>query len=301
MINNKLLTNIYFGSELDKLDKGTRSTEHTLKQIDPKFGVLSDECWEEVRAIVKEFFKKKLVGKFGGPITAGDAFFIAAYLAAIKPRTVVEVGVCSGVSSAFILHAGHRLGLCRSRETFLHSMDLLRFHGPEQNKVGQVVELNFATLMKYWKLSVEITTPQVVLGAHALQQEISECLPTLAFIDANHMHPWPTLDVLAISRILVPGSWILMQDTQVMERWIANCVERGVPSPKPCRGVNLVASNWNGTKAIGWDMCYNMGAIKTHSDAAAQQEFIRHSRMYPFEVGTAASSECAQYLDALSR
>ncbi|BAI87887.1 hypothetical protein L1F28_09600 [Arthrospira platensis NCB002] len=118
MIRNKLLSNIFFGSELEKLKYGTVSTASALKNLVPEFSNFDDHDWEDVCEIVNGFFKKRFKGSFGGPITAGDAFFIAAYLTAIKPSSVIEIGCCSGVSSAFILYAGHKLGLVEDGRIF---------------------------------------------------------------------------------------------------------------------------------------------------------------------------------------
>ena len=299
MIRNKLLGNIFFGTELEKLDSGTASTAHILRESDPAFREIADADWGRVREIVKGFFKNNLRGTFGGPITAGDAFFIAAYMAAIRPNAVIEVGVCSGVSSAFILYAAHKLGLVRDGKIFLQSVDLLKLHGDEKHEVGRVVNLNYPSLTQYWNLHVEVTAPMIALNRLDLKAEITSDGPTLAFIDANHMHPWPTVDALAIAQLLPRESWILLQDTQLMERWIANCVERGVPSPKPCRGVNLVTSLWPGSKVIGWDMCYNMGAIKLDAGGDAISSFVDLALHYPAETGKGQFEECKQYLSAL--
>ncbi|MEI2419725.1 hypothetical protein V6O07_05585, partial [Arthrospira platensis SPKY2] len=193
MIRNKLLSKIFFGSELEKLGFGTVSTAYALMNLVPEFSNFDNHNFENVCEIVKGFFKNRLKGSFGGPITAGDAFFICAYLAAIKPSSVIEIGVCSGVSSAFILYAGHKLGLVEDGRIFLHSVDLLRLHGDEKCEVGRVVSMNYPSLAKYWKLNVEVTSPEIVLNLFKLNHEIISTEPSLAFIDANHMHPWPLI------------------------------------------------------------------------------------------------------------
>ncbi|MEZ0003812.1 class I SAM-dependent methyltransferase [Sinorhizobium fredii] len=299
MIKNKLLSNIYFGSELEKLAAGTVSTEAVMKAASQEFAALEGKLWNTVREIVKGFFAKPLRGVFGGPITAGDAFFIAAYMASVRPATMIEVGVCSGVSSAFILYAAHKLGLTREGKIFLHSVDLLRLHGEEKHEVGRVVERNYPSLAAFWKLHVEVTAPKIALEKLDLRNQIASDEPTLAFIDANHMHPWPLVDTVSIAELLPKDSWILLQDTQVMERWIANCVERGVASPKPCRGVNLVTTLWPGDKVIGWDMCYNMGAVRLSVAKDKMRDFVEQAMRYPAETGRGQWQECVDYLTDL--
>lgn len=300
MIRNKLLSNIFFGSELEKLEKGALTTTEILKETDPAFKALPEKEWVRVNDIVKGFFSGNLKGRFGGPITAGDAFFIAAYMSAFRPKSMIEVGVCSGVSSAFILYAAHKLGLAKDGKIFLQSIDLLRLHGEAQHEVGRVVGMNYPSLAQYWELTVEVTAPTVALQHESLRKKIEAGTPTLAFIDANHMHPWPVVDVMSIAKMLPKDSWILMQDTQVMERWLANSVELGVPTPKPCRGVNLALSLWPGSKAMGWDMCYNMGALKLDVNSKQIAHYVDNTMTYPSETGQAQMVECQGYLKALT-
>ncbi len=300
MMRNKLLQNIFFGSELNKIDDGTVSTIEILKGADPAFGKLSDSEWTSLKSIVKGFFGKSIKGSFGGPITAGDAFFMAAYLAAFKPKSVIEIGVCSGVSSAFLLYAGDKLGLRKRGGTFLHSVDLLKFHGAEKNEVGRVVGMNYPSLAESWDLMVEVTAPELVENRQDLIKKIEASGPTLAFIDANHLHPWPSIDVLSVAKLLPKDSWIMLQDTQLMERWLANCVERGVPSPKPCRGPNLTTLLWPGSKVAGWDMCYNMGAVKLNVSEAQKLEFTTQILKYPAETGAGEMKICREHLERLT-
>ncbi|MDF2209000.1 hypothetical protein L1F28_09595 [Arthrospira platensis NCB002] len=176
---------------------------------------------------------------------------------------------------------------------------MLRLHGDEKHEVGRVVSMNYPSLTKYWKLNVEVTSPEIVLNSFQLKHEIMVTEPGLAFIDANHMHPWPCIDTISISQLLPKDCWILLQDTQVMERWLANCVEFGVPSPKPCRGVNLVTTLWPGSKIVGWDMCYNMGAIKLDVTDQDIQKFVEQAIKYPLEIGHNQRDECMKYISLL--
>lgn len=288
----------YFGNELARLRLGTAATVKTLTAL-RDFAGLDARDWGRVRLIVDGFFSRRVRGQFGGPITAGDGFFIAAFLAGLRPMAMLEVGVCSGVSSAFILYAAHKLGLVRDGRAFLTSIDLLALHGPDKLEVGRVVRLNYPSLLPYWRLHVGVTAPQVALGEAAeLGSEIAASRATLAFIDANHAHPWPLADALAVQRMLPAGSWMLMQDAQLMERWLGHRIERGVPVPKPCRGVNLIASLWPGDKVIGWDICYNMAALKVPLEGIAS---LRSQAMaYPRECSAAEARRAECYISALA-
>lgn len=278
----ELLSNVFAGSETDRLAEGTAQTKAALK-----FFKLKPADWAKVDRTVQSFFGRRIKGKFGGPITAGDAYFIAAFMAAERPASMLEVGVCSGVSSAFILCAAHKLGLLKEGETFLHSVDLLSLHGPDQLEVGRAVRMNYPSLLPYWRLRTGVTAPEVAMSGGV-------GAPALAFVDANHMHPWPMADVVAMTKLLPKGAWVLLQDIQLMERWLMNCVSRGIPSPRPCRGVSVAHAHWPGRKISGWGMCFNMGAICL--DVENTDDFVRACMVHPSECGAQQEKEVVEHL-----
>lgn len=281
-LKNKLLQNIFYGSELEKLEN--------FGSVGRYLG-LSAEQQDENLAFVRKFFQKSLKGVFGGPITAGDALFIIQFLAAARPNRMIEVGVCSGFSSAFLLQAGAHLGLARG-DTFLHSYDLLSRHGEKQLEVGRVIKMNDLPEQKLWQLTTGMTLPQLAELTAAERPAFD-----MAFIDANHQHPWPLLDILSADRLLAPGNWILMQDVQVMERWLANSVEFGAPCPRPCRGVTHVAAHWPLEKHYGTGPCYNMVALKsglTRKQAIALKNVVLG---YPSEIGSQQTVDVAQKIE----
>jgi predicted O-methyltransferase YrrM len=269
-MRNKLLSNIYFGSELDKLGNYGKVGN---------FLDLPQDQQDQNLAFVRKFFKQPLRGVFGGPITAGDALFILHFLSAIRPAAMMEVGVCSGFSSAFLLRAAAWLGLAKG-DTFLYSYDLLERHGKDLLQVGRVVEMNNMPEKEFWQLSTGMTLPDLVEGK---PQDRPDC--GMIFIDANHQHPWPLLDILSADHLLSPGSWILMQDVQVMERWFANSIEYGVPCPRPCRGVHHVAVHWPLEKHFGVGPCYNMVALKSGLSVEQNAGLVAAIANYPDEIG----------------
>lgn len=293
MLKNKLLSNIFYGSELPKLKDGTAALRELLRHSDSSF---SSVDWTVIHTIVMDFFSSSLKGQSGGPITAGDGYFIAAYLAAIQPTCLIEVGISSGVSSAFILYAGERLGLLKTGKTFLHSVDLFDKHPNFGFEIGRVVELNFPQFLKYWRPHFGKPLPELARDGTNEYKEITSDVPTMAFIDGNHMHPWPLVDLVAASRLIQEGSWALLQDTQMMERWLANCVEQGVPCPPPCRGVNYISTLWPASKVIGTGMSYNMAAVRCELPESDLKKFVLDCLKYPPEAARKQYEQCCNYL-----
>ena len=155
----------------------------------------------------------------------------------MRPNQMLELGVCSGVSSSFLLYAAQRLKLINSNHLFLESFDAVAIF--EEQRVGQVVNLNFPELAANWRLNVNHTASTLLTHQDQFREKFkNQCV--LAFVDAEHRHPWPLLDILILSNILPDDSGILIQDVCLTERWLANSLERGVECPDPCRGVQLV-------------------------------------------------------------
>jgi hypothetical protein len=282
-MKNPLLKNIFYGSEIDKLDVGTQNVRSMLGKI-PEFKTISYERWNFLLTITKDFFSKSLKGMFGGPITAGDAFFILTFMEAVRPQVMVEVGVCSGVSSCFILYAAERLNLVQSGKIFLYSFDLLRYHDKEQkDEIGVTVKLNYPELIQFWDLYIETTLIDLLFNNKKLYSKIFKNTKILAFVDANHYHPYPTIDTMILKYLMAENSWCLLQDTNVIERWAYDAIEKNTVMPYSCRGVNLVSTLWPGKKIIGTDMCYNMAALNFNIEYKKYKDFIHNISQYIFE------------------
>lgn len=297
-MTNKLLDNIYFGSELEKLERGCESTFDLIEAI---IGPPPSTSRARILDMSSKFARGRNSGRFGGQITTGDSVFIAAFMATLRPARMIELGVCSGQSSAFILVVADRLGLSQADETFLDSIDAVSQFGDDALEVGRVVRLNFPLRLPNWSLRTDETIIEATADGHVLNEIFQSAPPGLAMIDAEHQHPWPLVDLFALSLALPQNSWILMQDIQLTERWLANTIERGVICPKPQRGVAFAFNHWPGSKIAGVDMCYNMGAVKNNITAKQRRKFVEEVARYPWEMPRSSHEELEKSLDTLHR
>lgn len=256
---NLLLKNIYYGDELPKLEIGSKALRHFFATVWQRLECGGDANipWENVYSNIRRFFKAPRPGLFDGPITAGDALAISAFMSAIRPRMMIEIGAASGFSAAFIIQTARGLDLTQGSDTFLHSLDIVT-ERDDGAKTGQLLLNAYPDLQDLWHLHSPATSLDLLTGALMLP----DAAPILAFVDGGHSHPWPLADIAAMYKLLPRGSWILMQDTQIMERWISDCVRYGAPSKAPVRGVQLAVSHWPGAKWIGQGLSYNMAALK---------------------------------------
>jgi predicted O-methyltransferase YrrM len=143
-----------------------------------------------------------------GGISGQDYFFLTALVSILAPHRVIEIGTLTGFSAAIIAAAIHR----------------------QHGKTGTIaVE------------TIDASTQCIVQETRPVGFEIPELIPELAstvrvhpgrksdfvrelsaagkfglgFIDADHRHPWPLLDVLRLAPALQTGGWIVLHDIQL--------------------------------------------------------------------------------------
>lgn len=297
MDRKEILSQIYYGNELNELEKGSAELRHWFERHNVGTHRIGDASWTVLIGAVKEFFRRPRPKLFGGPITAGDGLAIAAFMAAVRPVNMFEVGAASGFSASFIIEMAQRLDLCAEGKVFLHSLDLVR-ENPNGNRTGQLLAESYPDFERYWQLHAPATSMDLLAGRLQLP-EVSA--PAIAFVDGGHKHPWPAADVLAMNRLLAPNSWMVMQDVQIMERWLADSIRHDVPTPPPVRGVQLAVNLWPATKWIGQGMCYNMAALKTDADPAQLRAFLDSVLAYPNEAEFKERDELAQAVPIVPR
>ena len=146
--------------------------------------------------------------RYPGGIGSRDYFFLTALVSILAPRRVIEIGTLTGFSAAIIAAAIHRQ------------------HG---NSGGISVE------------TIDARTHCIIDETRPIGFEIPELIPDLAstvrvhtrresdfarelgtraefglaFIDADHRHPWPLLDLLRLAPYVERGGWILLHDIQL--------------------------------------------------------------------------------------
>lgn len=269
-----LLKNIYYGWEIHDKEVATRWIRDVI-------GGLSSVKIENIYRYVHEYFTPTRTGIFGGQITAGDGIAIAAMMERERPERMIEIGIASGYSSAFILFYASKSGLL-SDSTFLTSFDLVS-QTDRGDRTGAFLRSTFPDLLPYWQPYVETTSIEI-MDDPAKYGLVPTSARMLAFVDGGHNHPWPLMDLASLRRAMPRGSWVLMQDTQMMERWIADCVLFGTICPSPIRGVNLAVSLWPGEKIIGHDVCYNTSALRLDIGDVDFRHMLNSALRYTKEI-----------------
>ena len=144
-----------------------------------------------------------------GSISYYDTRFLFKTALESGCRVAVEIGTAAGFSTGVLCRALEMAGrLGRIPPDFqVVSYDIARnFYADLTKRVGDAAreELS-AELLEH----VVFKNPATALD---VRKDYAESGVDLLFIDANHQHPWPTLDLLATLDVLRPGATVLFHD-----------------------------------------------------------------------------------------
>lgn len=249
------------------------------EQLEIKYRQLAEEldCPGRVLAAREIDFLHAMVAlddvRYPGGIGSRDYFFLTCLISILAPRRVVEIGTLTGFSTAIIAAAiYHQHGerdtiTVESIDNDTHcSIDKSRPIGFEiPDLVPDLVSTVRVHTGRESDVVREIATP----GEFGL-----------AFIDADHRHPWPLLDVLRLAPYLQPGGWILLHDIQLgtfgkTERDAGRSLEGGTPF-----GAEWLFEQWPFRKIRS----FHIGAIQMPVRADALIPFAFELMDQPFEL-----------------
>jgi len=140
-----------------------------------------------------------------GSVSPGDIYILQSLIAHYKPTSFLEIGMASGLSAGFISLflddvGGERLVTIDHDNTFF---------GDPSKPNGFIVE----TI--YRGNAVEISKLPFTLSVDlpSLQYKYE-----MAFIDANHQHPWPTIDLLMAYTKLTGNKIVIFDDLDLYRK-----------------------------------------------------------------------------------
>jgi predicted O-methyltransferase YrrM len=142
-------------------------------------------------------------GAHPGTIGLRDYLFLSAFASILAPERAVEIGTLAGFSAAIIAAALHRRHP-NSKSVLVETIDKNTHSVAENDKqVGfQIPEIipDFSHL-------VRVHAPA---ESEAIKQFAARGEFQFVFIDANHQHPQPLLDLLRAAPYVCNGGWILL-------------------------------------------------------------------------------------------
>ena len=191
-----------------------------------------------------------------GAIGMGDLLFLHAFVNVLAPDRVVEIGTLSGFSAAVIADAVAEHQRPESESVVVDTIDLNQLCLTDKTKpVGFEIPRLVPHLSSRIRVHAGKDAGYVAQIARAGELQ-------LVFIDADHQHPRPTLDLIRVSRFVRPGGWVIVHDIELpslAERMRAAgvAVEHGAPS-----GPQWLFEAWPFEKISGG----NIGALRLPSN-----------------------------------
>jgi hypothetical protein len=146
--------------------------------------------------------------RYPGGIGARDYFFLTALVSILAPRRVIEIGTLTGFSTAIIAAAIHRQ------------------HGNSGGISVETIDTRVQCIIDETRpvgFEIPELIPDLVSTVRVHTRRESDFARELgardkfglAFIDADHRHPWPLLDVLRLAPYVQSRGWILLHDIQL--------------------------------------------------------------------------------------
>lgn len=144
-----------------------------------------------------------------GTVSQLDARYLHRQAVGAGVRTAVEVGTASGVSTAVLWHA-----LSLTADAFeVHSYDLKpTYYLDDSRRVGDAAR---QMLPRELVSHIAFHSPGTAMS---VAERFGRGSLGLVFIDANHLHPWPSLDLLALLDVLEPGAEVILHDINLPVR-----------------------------------------------------------------------------------
>ena len=209
------------------------------------------------------------VGSLGIP----DCLFMTAFVSIIRPRRMIEIGTGSGFSSALLACAIDP----RRTDSCTPCVDTLDAHATYFGDRELPVGFEVPRLISEFPRAVRIHAPREsdYIQNLAFPNELD-----MAFIDANHQHPCPLLDLLRLVPYVRSGGWILLHDIR-LGTLVEESRKNGVPvAYEPVFGAEWLFDEWPWTKIDGG----NIGAIQLPMERKAIWGPVRRLMKRPFEV-----------------
>jgi predicted O-methyltransferase YrrM len=208
-----------------------------------------------------------------GAIGVSEYLFLTAVASILAPVWTVEIGTSSGFSSALLAAALQRRHP-QGQVPFVDTIDLHSRYLVDQTKA---IGFEIPDLLPNLPEAVRVHTSRQsdLVGELARRDELA-----FVFIDADHQHPWPVLDVLRVAPSLRRAGWVLLHDIQLGTMGV-NAKEKGEPLPYGApSGAEWLFNQWPFAKISGG----NIGAVQMPLNKTAIVPTALRLMALPFEM-----------------
>jgi Methyltransferase domain len=250
------------------------------EQFEIKYRQLAEELGHrgKIPAPGEVEFLHKMVDRddvrYPGGIGSRDYFFLTCLVSILAPNRVIEIGTLTGFSTAIIAAAIERQHGPASPPITVETIDAHTHCSIDTTRpIGFEIPDLIPDLVS--KIRIHTGRESDVVREIARPGEFG-----LGFIDADHRHPWPLLDVLRLAPYLETSGWILLHDIQLgtygkAEREAGNQTEGGTPY-----GAEWLFDRWPFRKIRS----FHIGAIELPPRPDALVPFALELMRLPFEL-----------------
>jgi Methyltransferase domain len=210
---------------------------------------------------------------YSGVIAPADVLFLTAFTSILAPPRVVEIGTLTGFSAGIIAAA---LARRHGRDAGVR-VDTIDIHAECPVDPHRPTGFEIAEFFPDVAAIIRVHTPRdsTFIGQLAKREELE-----LAFVDADHRHPLPLIDLLRLAPYLRPAGWILLHDIQ-LGRLTHEALAAGRQTPfEPVYGAEWLFNEWPWRKISGG----NIGAIQLPNPKSALVPFALRMLRIPFEI-----------------
>lgn len=257
----------------------------SFEQFEIKYRQLAGElgCPDKIPAQGEMDFLHAMVDlddvRYPGGIGSRDYFFLTALVSILAPRRVIEIGTLTGFSTAIIAAAIDRQHGAASPPITVETIDADTHCMIDTTRP---IGFEIPDLIPDLVSRVRIHTGR---ESDFVSQVASRGEFGLAFIDADHRHPWPLLDVLRLAPRIETGGWILLHDIQLgtygkTEREAGKQLEGGTPF-----GAEWLFERWPFRKIRS----FHIGAIELPADKERLIPLALDLLDEPFEIAGKAA------------
>ena len=211
-------------------------------------------------------------GAHPGTISLREFLFLTAFASILAPERAVEVGTLAGFSAAVIAAA-------------------LRRQRPDQNGIlVDTIDRNTHSVVEPDK-PVGFQIPDIIpnfanaVCVHApadsgiVRELVGRDELQFAFIDADHQHPRPLLDLVRMAPRIRRGGWILLHDIRLGSMNLA-AKERGETRHGAAFGAEWLFACFPFRKITGG----NIGAVQMPDEKSALIPMVLQLMALPFEM-----------------
>jgi predicted O-methyltransferase YrrM len=202
-----------------------------------------------------------------------DCLFLTTFVSILAPPRVVEIGTLGGFSAA-IIAATLRRQRGEEGATRVDTIDVsAKCLIDETRSTGFEIVESFSELASMIRL--HIPHDSSIVAELAERDELE-----FVFIDADHRHPMPLLDLLRLAPYMKPGGWIVLHDTR-----LGTIGREASKNGQTFRwgtayGAEWLFDYWPFRKISGG----NIGAIQLPNDKSALIPFALRLMSLPFEL-----------------